>query len=58
MVSDIKHISVLLLTMLITLRFYPCMNDHFGFLFIMVLEYNVAVFVTNQMTADPGAGMR
>ncbi len=21
------------------------------------LEYNVAVFVTNQMTADPGAGM-
>lgn len=22
-----------------------------------LLEYNVAVFVTNQMTADPGAGM-
>lgn len=24
---------------------------------IFILEYNVAVFLTNQMTADPGAGM-
>lgn len=23
----------------------------------ILTEYNVAVFVTNQMTADPGAGM-
>ena len=32
------------------------MNMHYidNFLF---LEYNVAVFVTNQMTADPGATM-
>ena len=26
-------------------------------IFMFFLEYNVAVFITNQMTADPGAGM-
>lgn len=31
--------------------------SHSGSYFIFVLEYNVAVFLTNQMTADPGAGM-
>lgn len=28
-----------------------------GSYFIFISEYNVAVFLTNQMTADPGAGM-
>lgn len=26
-------------------------------IYVFTSEYNVAVFVTNQMTADPGAGM-
>lgn len=37
--------------MMVTSQFIPCMY------FTIILEYNVAVFVTNQMTADPGAGM-
>lgn len=32
-------------------------KDARTYYFIFILEYNVAVFLTNQMTADPGAGM-
>lgn len=49
-----KYERIMFLIMRVILGFCPCVLLAFMFVF---LEYNVAVFVTNQMTADPGAGM-
>lgn len=50
----IKYKEVMFIIMMIILGFWPCVS--LAFIYVS-LEYNVAVFVTNQMTADPGAGM-
>ena len=55
--ADRQQKLALMLSRLQKLRLIQKVFLHIGLMIIFSEEYNVAVYITNQMTADPGAGM-
>ena len=55
--ADRQQKLALMLSRLQKLRLIQKVFLHIGLMIIFSEEYNVAVYITNQMTADPGAAL-